>query len=101
MTTIRDLRGRVESAEADREHMKGEIREMSEQLRDVMFYLQTRDRIESDALKDDTKGEREAGVITDGKVSLGEAAGGSISVVTSDPASSTPTNAKKNRKKKK
>lgn len=100
MTTIADLRGKVDLAEKDRERMKGEMAEMSDQLRDVMFYLQTRDKIESSAAA--TTAENIDGEGTGGNASatLGEAAGGSISIVTNDPTPTSASAKKKGKKKK-
>lgn len=87
METIASLKAKTEAAEKERAVLSQELRDVKDQLRDVMFYLEARDKIERGG----------------GEGTIGEAAGGSLSVVTPQlPPESphTPGSKKKPRKKK-
>ncbi len=64
MRTIDGLKKRAEAADQERDNIAKRLRECEDQLRDIMFYLEAKDKIEKEA---------EAG-----EGPLGEAAGGSI-----------------------
>lgn len=86
METIASLKAKAEVAEKEREKMGKELQEVQDQLRDVMFYLQARDKIEAGG----------------GEGTIGEAAGGSLSIVTPEvPESPHAPGSKKKSKKKK
>lgn len=87
METIASLKAKSERGEQERIMLREDLQDVKDQLRDLMFHLQA--------------GEKLQGVGGGGgpEGAMGEAAGGSLSVVTTEPAS-TPGSKKKPKKKK-
>lgn len=74
METIASLKAQGEAASKEITSMSEELQEVRDQLRDVMFYLEARDKIEKGG----------------GEGTLGEAVGGSLSIVTPELPLETP-----------
>ncbi|KAI0272470.1 BRCA1-associated protein [Gloeopeniophorella convolvens] len=73
---------RVEEGEAERAALSERVRELEDQVRDVMFFLEARTKIEA------------------GEGSMAEVAGGDISVAASEPSTPTPAARTSGKKKK-
>jgi len=87
METIASLKAQGEAASKEITNMSKELHEAQDQMRDVMFYLEAREKIEKGG----------------GEGTLGEAAGGSLSMATPElpvEAPSVPSSRKRPKKKK-
>jgi cell division protein FtsB len=101
MTTIAALRGKLDEGEKAREQMRAEMDDMKDQLRDVMFYMQARDKIESSASKAGRAEEADGQGKNAIDELLADAAGGSIITSgTSPPVPSASSSLRKKGKKK-
>jgi BRCA1-associated protein len=87
METIASLKAQGEAASKEMANMSKELQDVRDQMRDVMFYLEARDKIGQGG----------------GEGTLGEAAGGSVSIATPELPSETPRipSSRKRPKKKK
>lgn len=83
MTNLGKMKERVEAVEKEKEAFTGKVRDLEDQVRDVMFFLDAKNKIEQ------------------GGGAEAEAAGGSVSVPTIPPSPSIETLTASNGKKKK
>jgi len=85
METIAALKTHGEAASKETADMRKELQEVRDQMRDVLFYLEARDKIEQGG----------------GEGTIGEAAGGSLSIATSQVLAEVPHAPSRKRPKKK
>lgn len=84
------MQEKVDAGEAERKELKEKVDELSDQLRDLMFFLEARDKIEAA-----TSTAAEGSGSQEGTGDLAEAAGGSVVV----PAPPPPKESRRRRKK--